>query len=70
MHGCKRSAASFVCFVINSLCHWQGLPRRGSAAVEVACPAVALCEGWEESLHILFAHLSFRAKSRNLWING
>ena len=30
MHGCKRSAASFVCFVINSLCHWQGLPRRGA----------------------------------------
>jgi len=52
MHGCKRSAASFVCFVINSLCHWQGLPRRGSAAVEVACPAVSLCEGWEASLDV------------------
>jgi hypothetical protein len=37
---------SAILFAVPRGCHAVAQPRR-----EVACPAVALCEGWEESLN-------------------
>ena len=37
---------SFVCFVVNSLCHSERLSSRSAGeGAKIACPAVALCEG-------------------------
>jgi hypothetical protein len=36
---------------LNSLCHSERLRAVAQRRREVACPAAALCEGWEESLN-------------------
>src|SRR4249919_1856020 len=57
---------SFACFVVNSLCHSERLPRRSLAKAGSRLPRHSFMRRLGGISQHLFDYLSFRAKSRNL----
>jgi hypothetical protein len=56
-HVAPNGAFNLRCLPAFQQCYWRSVFRRFVIPSEVACHAVALCEGWKESRYV---SLSFR----------